>query len=58
MVLFFSACFPFLQANAIEEDIGYPSYIKNPTKLAAKLKDVSYGIIWYYIIVKHTRTYF
>ncbi|KAL9969775.1 hypothetical protein ACROYT_G022032 [Oculina patagonica] len=26
------------KANAISEDIGYPSYIKNPTELAAKIK--------------------
>lgn len=26
------------KANAIQEDIGYPSYIKNPTELAARIK--------------------
>lgn len=31
------------KANAIAEDIGYPSYIKNPTELAAKLKDLKVG---------------
>jgi len=31
----------FWKANAIAEDIGYPSYIKNSTKLAAELKGVS-----------------
>jgi len=31
------------KANAIAEDIGYPSYIKDPTKLAAKLKGLEVG---------------
>ncbi|KAJ7370168.1 Endothelin-converting enzyme 2 [Desmophyllum pertusum] len=26
------------KANAIAEDIGYPSYIKNPSELASKIK--------------------
>ncbi|XP_078355594.1 endothelin-converting enzyme 2-like [Oculina patagonica] len=31
------------KANAIAEDIGYPSYIKNPSKLAAKVKELKVG---------------
>jgi len=31
------------KANAIAEAIGYPSYIKNPTKLAAGLKSLDVG---------------
>ena len=33
--------FFYLQALSIEEDIGYPSYIKDPKKLAAKIQGVS-----------------
>lgn len=40
-IYFFLSLF-LLQAKAIAEDIGYPSYIKNPSKLAAKVKGVSY----------------
>ena len=31
----------FSQAEAIKEDIGYPSFIKDPKELAARVKDVS-----------------
>jgi len=31
------------KANAITEDIGYPSYIKDPSKLAAKVKGLNVG---------------
>ncbi|KAJ7382376.1 hypothetical protein OS493_035437 [Desmophyllum pertusum] len=31
------------KANGISQDIGYPSYIKNPSKLAAKIKGLKVG---------------
>lgn len=34
---------PSVKTDTIVEDIGYPSYIKNKTELAAKLENVSYS---------------
>lgn len=32
-----------IKANAIVQDIGYPDFIKDPSKLAAKIKDLTVG---------------